>query len=116
MGMHGEPKFAVGDRVVSFRGEYATVTAVRDSEHPGKSNRIYVHFDADWEPCKIEFYETVFYLCGSEFDKALKLDIELAIERAKDEAEIFNTQLEADDLWYDSQEIYNAHDPFGNTL
>lgn len=107
MGMNGEPKFAVGDRVVSFRGEYATVVAVRDSQHPGKSNRVYVQFDADMQPCTIEYYETVFSLAQLDMDAT---DCHILDLEAQDSRESGVELLDDPSYWY------NAHDPFGNTL
>lgn len=54
------PKFSVGDRVISFKGELATVIWVRTVDHPGKSHRVSVHWDDSDREDKIEYYEGVF--------------------------------------------------------
>jgi hypothetical protein len=62
-----EPRFVVGDRVVSFRGERATVTWVGRAEAPHRSHRVCVHFDGKLEADRRDFYETVF-MAEKEFD------------------------------------------------
>ena len=54
------PRFKVGDAVVSFRGETATITKVRETPR-GKSHRV----EVEWanklnNPDKREYYEEVF--------------------------------------------------------
>jgi hypothetical protein len=64
------PKFEVGDEVISFRGERATVTKVITVEHPGKSHRVTVRWQNNRDgvtdtpykanPDNIDYYEHVF--------------------------------------------------------
>jgi hypothetical protein len=57
-GMHGVPLFSPGDLVQDFRGDGPfEVTHVRDSGHPGKSNKVTVK---DPEGGSQEYYESVF--------------------------------------------------------
>lgn len=57
-GMGGMPLFQPGDIVQDFRGDGPyTVTHVRDSGHPGKSNKITVSHPDGWSQ---EFYENGF--------------------------------------------------------
>lgn len=54
-------KFKVGDEVVSFRGEKATVIGTKESFVPGKSNRVSVKWEKESRnPDKREYYEEVF--------------------------------------------------------
>lgn len=54
------PKFKVGDKVISFRGERATVRVVYQVDTPGKSHRVGVTWENEDEGM---YYEQVF-----EFD------------------------------------------------
>jgi len=65
------PKFKVGDRVISFRHEKATVRTVTPSTRLGKSHRVQVDWDSDREDGytddgfrqnqdNINYYEEVF--------------------------------------------------------
>lgn len=60
MGHQPDPRFSVGQRVKSFRGELATVRSVHPSPIIGKSHRVKVHFDKDTKPTNIAYYEEVF--------------------------------------------------------
>lgn len=62
MTMPNDPIFVPGDRVVSFRGELATVKEYRVIDEPGKSNRVTVQWDKDdpEDEDKIEYYAGVF--------------------------------------------------------
>lgn len=60
MSMPGEQVFVKGDRVVSFKGELATVTDYVVVDDPSKSNRVYVQYDGDPEPQATAFYAKVF--------------------------------------------------------
>jgi hypothetical protein len=57
------PKFKVGDKVTSHRGEKATVTRVRHVEDPGKSHRVGVKWDSKSKPKDdaVDYYEHVFH-------------------------------------------------------
>lgn len=54
------PKFEPGDRVIDFRGEPGTIHSVRDSGHPGKSNKVRVISDGETEPNMGEYNESVY--------------------------------------------------------
>lgn len=60
MGHQPDPRFSVGQRVKSFRGESATVHRVIPTETIGKSHRVQVTFDGDDKPDARHFYEEVF--------------------------------------------------------
>lgn len=56
-----EPKFQIGDLVISFRGEPAKVTNLTRSTTGGKSHRVEVEWeDPEKNPDKMAYYEGVF--------------------------------------------------------
>jgi len=55
------PKFQPGDRVISFRGELATIKTSRQVWEPGKSHRVTVIWANELQnPDNTEYYEKVF--------------------------------------------------------
>lgn len=59
--MRPEPKFKPGDKVISFKGEHATVIYVVEAPAISKSHRVNVDWDAKFKnPDKREYYEEVF--------------------------------------------------------
>lgn len=59
-----EPRFQEGDRVISFRGEKATVISVEKSRAwRNKSHRVTVQWDDRTGPDKTAYYEEVFEAC-----------------------------------------------------
>lgn len=63
-------RYKVGDRVVSFRGEKATVTRIRESaNYRSKSHRVCVKWDEVKHGRRddpVEYYEEVFKPCSEE--------------------------------------------------
>lgn len=57
--MANDPVFKPGDRVVSFRGELATVERMTREGGPHRSAKVHVRWDDGWEG---EYYSTVFTL------------------------------------------------------
>lgn len=98
---HLPPKFEVGDRVVDFRGEPGTVHSVRDSGHPGKSNRIQVLHDGDDPkdaPYSREYYESAY----DHHPDAPREQIERSEQRigdAKNANEAINSAMPEDSDW-----------------
>lgn len=104
---HLPPKFEVGDRVIDFRGEAGTVHSVRDSGHPGKSNKIQVLHDGDdpkGAPYSREYYENVY----DHHPDAPREQIERSERRigdAKNANEAINSAMPEDSDWLlDQQE------------
>ena len=62
--MKGDPIFQPGDRVISFRGELATVIQMtRDASDPGRSAKVLVRWDDKWSGTNgLEYYSKVFHL------------------------------------------------------
>jgi len=63
MSMPDDPIFQPGDEVVSFRGDFATVTSYRVVDDPGKSNKVTVCWAGESATSPImEYYAGVFSL------------------------------------------------------
>lgn len=76
--MQGDPIFQPGDRVISFRGEYATVIRMtRDASDPGRSAKVLVLWDADIFNDETEYASSGCEYYSNVFTLVPKLDLDL---------------------------------------